>query len=474
MTHFPHPPNPPVIDRIRFACGSCGSSLEVPAALAGVQGPCPLCGKVATAPTLENSVATGDAARLLARPPLRREIPPPMAPVDEIRLRAPAVRPLPIRDETPPAQNLPASPPPDSEWSIPAADPESAAVPAPARTFPTPDHKEPVAGNVVRNHILQRLPSRERGVFAETAEVNGQLLDVSPPAPALRRHGWRRWLDVGIVSLFTGLLLATVAALRFTVPVEELAVPGLPENLNELVERETQSQRLRELEAGALACAAVNRYLGAGSEQAASSHLLPPPEGIAAPAFPPFPAAPSAEWETASSKRIPFTDRYVITVQPKAASGPVFIVEETDSGPRLHAGPVTQQSAGLFEKFTATPGEGEATLYVEICSTPDEEEDGYRLKRPDLAAYRFVDVRNAFPGAERREWIFCLQPDSEAARTFARRTARDPRWQRALVQVRWHQHREAGPWAEVVKFIPGVWSGDPPASLPSITASTSP
>ena len=58
MTQFPHPPNPPAIDRIRFACGSCGASLEVPAALAGVQGPCPLCGKVAKAPTLENSVAT--------------------------------------------------------------------------------------------------------------------------------------------------------------------------------------------------------------------------------------------------------------------------------------------------------------------------------------------------------------------------------------------------------------------------------
>jgi len=359
------------------------------------------------------------------------------------------VRPVPVNEVPPAAGLFPAAPSPPAEQ--PAA-PEKTA----------------------HHHILQRLPARERGIFAEGSDGKGHLLDVSPPAPALRRHGWRRWVDIGIVSVFTGLLLATVAALRFTVPVKELAVPGLPENLNELVERETQSQRLRELEAGALACAAVNRYLGAGSEQAAASHLLPPPEGIAAPAFPPFPAALPAEWEKAASKRIPFTDRYVITVQPKEAPGPVFIVEETDSGPRLHAGPVTQQSAGLFEKFMATPGEGEATLYVETCPTPAEEEHGYRLQRPDLAAYRFVDVRNAFPAAERREWIFCLQPDSEAAQAFARRAARDPRWQRALVQVRWHQHREAGTWAEVVKFIPGVWSGDPPASLPAATASTTP
>jgi hypothetical protein len=474
MTQFPHPPHPPAIDRIRFACGSCGASLEVPAALAGVQGPCPLCGKVATAPSLENSVATGDAARLLARPPLRRDIPPPMAPVDEIRLPAPMIRPLPIRDETPPAQNLPASPSPDSEWSIPEAAPGSAATPSFATAFPTPDSKELISGNVGRNHILQRLPSRERGVFAESADVNGHLLDTKPPAPSLRRHGWRRWVDIAIVSVFTGLLVATVAALRFTVPMENLKLPGLPENLNELVERETLSQRLREQEAGALACASVNRYLGAGSEQAAASHLLPPPEGIAAPAYPPFPGLQVPEWMPVMSKRIPFTDRYVITVQPKEEPGPVFVVEETDSGPRLHPGPVTQQCSGLFEKFTATPGEGEATLYVEVCPTPAEGERNYRLQRPDLAPYRFVDVRNAFPSAERREWIFCLQPDGEAARDFAHRVARDPGWRRALVQVRWHQHREAGPWAEVVKFIPGVWSGDPPASLPSITASASP
>lgn len=281
-------------------------------------------------------------------------------------------------------------------------------------------------------------------------------------------------MDIGIVSVFTGLLLATVAALRFTVPVEYKPAPGLPENLNQLVDRESENQRLRAQEAGEVACAAVNRYLGAASELAAASHLLPPPEGIAPPAFPPF-AAPPAEWVPALTRRIPLTDRYLVTVQPKdAVPGPVFLVEQTESGPRLHAGAITQQSAGLFEKFTSAQGEGEATLYVEICPASAVGKDNFHLRMPALAPFRLVDVRNAFPAPERKEWIFCLKPDSDAARLFARR-AHDPAWRRALIQVRWQQHREAGPWVELVKFLPTPWSGDPPAAaLPATTASTSP
>ena len=307
-------------------------------------------------------------------------------------------------------------------------------------------------------------------MFGESAGSRAHLLDIHTDIPMGRRHGWKRWLDLGIVSVFTGLLLATVAALRYTVPLEECHVPGLPANLTQLVERETLTQALRGQEAGELACAAVNRYLGAASEQAAASHLLPPPDGVAPPAFPPFPALPS-EWSVASTKRIPMTDRYLAVVQPKTASGPMFVVEQTESGPRLHAGPITQQSANLFGKFTATPGQGEATLYVEVRPTVPGHERDYRSGRPDLDSYRFVDIQSGFPD-DSRPFIACFKPNSDAAKQYSRHGAHDLDWRRALVQVRWQIHREAGPWVELVKFIPSPWSGDPPLSTPSTNVTT--
>ena len=59
----------------------------------------------------------------------------------------------------------------------------------------------------------QTAPFKERGIFGEAAGARGHLLDIHTDIPMGRRHGWRRWMDIGIVSVFTGLLLATVAAL---------------------------------------------------------------------------------------------------------------------------------------------------------------------------------------------------------------------------------------------------------------------
>lgn len=292
-----------------------------------------------------------------------------------------------------------------------------------------------------------------------------------------RRRGWQRWLDITLVGATCGLGIACLAALRFTEPLTLKTPPRLPENLTQRVEQEAQFQDLRRREAEELALASVSRYLGAASEPAAASHLLPPPEGLSLPPFPPFAVPSPAVWGVKSSRRIAGTDRHLVVVQPKDQPGPVFVVEQTESGPRLHSGVITQQSAGLFQKFTASPGEGEATLYVEVCPASSSGERVYRTQRPDLAAFRFVDVRPAFPTADNKEWIFCLKPDSEAARQFAHR-AHDPSWRQALVHVRWQRHREAGPYAEVVKFIPGPWSGELPLTTvvptPATTASTSP
>lgn len=478
MTDAQHPSRSLPADRLRFACGCCGSPLEVPASLAGVSGPCPICGELITAPVAENT-ATHGASRLLAKPPLRREIPPPLAPVSENRPALSAVRPVPLAaddaflPEAPRATSTPvrAMPLPANFEPEPAQPPvavERAPATPPSNTTAFPSPPEPVSQPRLENH---RQP-RERGIFDRTAGAQSHEFDIRQAAPALRRHGWNRWMDIAIVSVFTGTLLASIAALRFTVPVEIKPPPSLPPNLTQLVERETENASLRRREAEELACAAVNRYLGAASEQAAASHLLSPPEGIAPPAFPPFADALPSVWTASASRRIPLTDRYVVTVQPPEGTGPLFVVEQTDSGPRIHAGPVTQQSAGLFDKFTATPGHGEATLYVELRPAHADGEHNYRAQRPDLAGMQLVDVRSAFPGAATPS-IACFKPDSEVAQQFARR-AHDRGYRRALVQLRWQQHREAGPWAELVKIIPSPWSGDPPPPPPATTAFNKP
>lgn len=472
-----HSNAPPLVspESLRFACTHCGGELEVPAALAGVTGPCPLCGGETTAPQRQNVVApsTG-AARLLAKPPPRREIPPPLAPVLEHQPGGNTVlRPLHAfaPDEEPAVLSL-------HSVANGAANAVFPAPPAPV----TAREETPSTAKEVNESVPEESPGEpaargheipaERGIFGGSADLREHVLDIRPSIPMRSRHGWRRWVDTGIVSLFTGLLLATVAALRYTVPLEDKPARGLPPNLTQLVERETMNQALRGQEAGELACAAVNRYLGAGSEQAAASHLLPPPEGMALPAFPPFPSPPSV-WTVSGTRRIPLTDRYLAVIQPKDAPGPVFVVEQTDNGPRLHAGPITQQSANLFEKFTATPGQGEATLYVEMRPTVPGHERDYRSGRPDLDSYRFVDVRSAFQ-TESKPFIACFKPESEPAKQFSRRGAHDLNWRRALVRVRWQIHREAGPWVELEKFLSSPWSGDPPLTTSSTTASASP
>jgi hypothetical protein len=329
---------------------------------------------------------------------------------------------------------------------------------------------EPLTAPAAPSRAFHTAPAKDRGIFALPSPAASDPSERRTGSP-FRRRGWKRWLDVAIVAVFAGSLLATGAALRFTVPAQSKSVPGLPSNLNELVAHQTDVIEFLRIEAGEVARAEVDRYLGAASEQAAASHLLPPPDGMASPSFPPFSSPPVAgAFSVQSTRRMPGTDRFLVVVKPAEKPGPVFLVEQTESGPRLHAGAITQQSAGLFQKFTATPGEGEATLYVEVCPAAPEGERETRAQRPDLAAFRLVDVRSAFPQPGDREWVFCLKPDSDAARAFARRS-HDPGWRPAIIHVSWRRHREAGPYAEIESFVPSPWSGERTLTSQGATAS---
>lgn len=425
---------------LRFACVHCRKELEVPAALAGVSGPCPCCGGQITAP--QANVVAGSAAALFAKPPPSRDLPPPMPPVEALPLSPPSGPPAPV-----PVRKLVATAP------APSSGPrrESNAV-------------------LVEQH--------GRGIFDSSAAPAAHQLNTGRPPATLRRTGWRRWMDLGIVSVFTGLTIATVAALRYTQPVENTAVAGLPANMNEVVEAETRRLEMNRTEAVELAQASVRGYLASASEQAAATHLLPPPEGMSPPPFPPFAGTLPGAYDVKSARRIAGTDRFLVTVQPKEQPGPVFVVEQTENGPRLQAGPITQQSAGLFQKFLAGIGQGEATLYTEVRPTLKESdgERSFRTRFPGLSEFQLIDVRPAFPeSGPPQVFIACLPPGSEAGKVFAKR-AHDPSWRPSLIRFRWERAPVGGPYAEVVSFIPGSWSGDRllPASPPNNTARLTP
>ncbi len=450
MTTRPNVSKPAPADLLKFVCGHCGASLEVPGSFAGVRAPCPVCAAEITAPELPAG-DPGSAAQLFAKPPpARREIPPPLAPVAENR----PVRPIPIIEEKP-RLNTAAVP---LFYERPPAKPTSAASP--------PEKKQP-------QENTPQFPAGKRGIFEDSPAGSDHELHAKRHPVTFRRRGWQRWLDITVVGVFCGLGIACLAAIRFAEPRTTKASPGLPEDLTQRVAEETRMERLRCHEAEELALAAVSRYLGAASEPAAASHLMPPPEGLSLPAFPPFTAQLPTGWTVKSSRRLAGTDRYLVVVKPQDADGPVFVVEQTESGPRLHSGAITQQSAGLFQKFSASLGEGDGTFYAEVRPSLTEHEDPYRRTRPDLAEFRFVDIATAFP-TDTLPLIGCLKPGSEAARQFARRS-HDPDWRPALVQVRWQRHRESGPYVEVVRFLPGSWSGEPaPQPVAATTACTSP
>lgn len=74
---------PSVAPQLQFSCSHCGTELSVPAALAGVKGPCPTCRQVIVAPVVpDRSVRPAAAAPtpLAPRPRLPRPAPPPPEP----------------------------------------------------------------------------------------------------------------------------------------------------------------------------------------------------------------------------------------------------------------------------------------------------------------------------------------------------------------------------------------------------------
>lgn len=450
---------------LAFACGACGTGLEVPVALAGVTGPCPVCGSQISAPAWPPAISTpvaGKPSELLTRPPRVRELPPPEPRVGTtavpLATPAAAVRPLPA---PPLEENTVAAPP---AWSapVPASPPLKAPVPVPA--------PQPAPAAAAARPASAKKPL---GLFqAKTVNHEDANEVVHRKPPAFRRRGLMRWVDVGIVGLFTGLSIACLAAMRYTVPIRDQSLPGLPPNLTELVEKESRDLKMRQREAEKLATDSVGRFLGCNTKSAtvgdvsmvtsaAASHLLPPPEGMTMPALPAFEGLSVESLAVESSRRIPGSDDdfFIITLKPPQAPGPVFVVEQTDRGPLLHSGVITQQTAGLFEKFINEPGTGsDVTLYGEVRPAERSTENKFRAQNPNFVSYQLLELR---PLGKAEAQPVCLPVNGAAAAAFARRS-HDTGWRRCIASLRWAKDAGGADVVEVARFHPGTWSGDLP------------
>ena len=403
MSSTLHSPSTLAAPPLRFRCGLCAGVLEVPATMAGVSGPCPLCRGHITAP-----------------------IPLPAIPAEPIR------------------QALSAA------VSVPEA--------APA--------------------------SREKGYFADAP--------AEPPEAGTHERRGGLWLDRALIALLIGTVLACIAAVLWTEPANRRRVAVMPENLENLIEQEQSSESNNRGDARILAGIQATKFLASSTAAEAATFLQNPPADLAWPLFPGLGHVPLKE---SYSRRIPGTSRYLIGFAgPDGA--PELPMEMTESGPLLHTGVILQQSNKTFNAFRYSMTMGPTLLYVLAAPCPDEVEADNRRERPDLAAYRIAELLDPFQSLEvdprdqeqvmRRlatnggstpagpEDVKKIMKDfrpaisayflhsSPAGVAFSAR-AHDPGHRRACVEVKWQRHREAGPWVEIIRFLPDVWCGDRPA-----------
>ena len=305
-------------------------------------------------------------------------------------------------------------------------------------------------------------PPPQRGVFGDHPEA----LDETAGIPVERRSGG--WLDGLLVTALIAVVLLCIAVVLWTEPVmpaREAAI--IPENLPALIVREKATEESTRQDALLLSRIQTEKFLAATTAAEASVFLINPPADLP---WPLFPGLTADQLSDAYTRRISGTSRYLAGFTGPGGL-PELPVEMTESGPRLYTPVLLQQRNDLFTAFRNTLGQqGEAQLFVLCAPPPAEMESAYRADRPDLATYRMVEFVDPFSAASPRPAaIGCFAPDSAAAGIFAAR-AHDPGHRRARVELKWQRHREAGPWIEITRFLPDIWSGDRPEIEPVATA----
>jgi len=234
-------------------------------------------------------------------------------------------------------------------------------------------------------------------------------------------------------------------------------MPAAPPELSgQVVARMQQLDRQRD-EAVSAARQCLRGLLGATDAATAAGFLMPETAGSPGLAFPGFSAAGPEDFEFIQARRIPGTERFLMTFELPADPPLVLPVEETPLGARVHGLALSQQKGGLLGKFLASQGQGEAVFYVLLRPAPPAMSADLLKSRPDLQGYQMVAVEPAFPADGTNGCLTALAPGTETSRIFARR-AHDPGLRPAVVQLAWRQHRESGNFIELVSFQPNAWS----------------
>lgn len=266
---------------------------------------------------------------------------------------------------------------------------------------------------------------------------------------------WLQIFDAALFLFFLGTLAVGGAALVFT--EKQSSVPVTPPELSDQVVQRMQQLDQRRAAAIASSNQTLKNLLAAQNRSAAESSLMP---GIAESpelTFPLFPQAPPTGFEFIQARRIPATERFLMTFEMAANPPLVLLVEETGQGTRVHGQALTQQLGGRFGKFLASQGQGEATFYVLLRPARPPMTEELLQSRPDLQKYSMVSVEPAFPADGANGCLVAMTEGSEAAKIFARRS-HDTSLRPAVVQLAWRQHRESGGFIELVGFQPNAWS----------------
>lgn len=357
------PPNP---TSVHFNCQSCDSTLEVPKEYLGVSGPCPYCGKVATAPTMQEWLAMTQA---------------PVIPA-----------PLPARIST---ENRPLDP---------------------------------------------RTKRRPKPKFRRSARQK-----VDGTGPSLQQI--LGWATMGLVLVAGGLAISVI---RYTEPINPPRQFNVPKDLTEQVMREKERVELVRASFINQSVKEANQFLAGGTAESCPFLMFSPAgqrpkfEGNL------FPDLKPTDLVASACTRKPGTEEFLVTVEPKDGRGPVLLVEQQAGKPLLHADAFQQQVDDTLNTFLDAKGDATVVAYVLARNSQTQ------FPLTELRGWPKLDIQNAFPSANARDFIACAGPGTEAAEAVNKRRE-STHWTRAVMEFRWAKSPNGNRFIQLIRVIPNAW-----------------
>lgn len=201
----------------------------------------------------------------------------------------------------------------------------------------------------------------------------------------------------------------------------------------------------------------IQLMLAAPDADSAAQFMLPGFDQTRGLPFPMFPGKEAKDFEFVNGERLPGTERFLSSFELAGSPPVMLMVEETAAGSRIHGAALDQQLNRRLENLLAKAGDGEGIFYLRVRPTPERQAADFDIRRPDLTTWVKVDAESAFPIDGPSAFIACIGPGSPALDVLERRL-HDPAFRPAVVKLAWRQHRESGPFMELVEFVPNAWS----------------